>query len=142
MKLIAIIASLVLCSSVLAAHPIKHPYPSEVSGISRLEVMWMYSLKTRFWKDGTKITVFYLNYDNPTHVDFVKNVLGVSPERFKNSVETYINAGNASYFRRAETEAEVYNQVSRIPGSIGYVSDKIMLINVGGNSVRTVPIID
>lgn len=137
---IFLLAFLLFCNSAIAqVAAIKNIQPSTYT-ISRHEVYWIYTLKTRFWSDGTKITVFYLDFNNPTHVAFCKNVLGVNPISFQNSVDTYINVGNAAYFRKANSEYEVYRQVSRINGAVGYVSDKILLINVGNDNVREINI--
>lgn len=137
---IFLFALLLFCNSAISqVAPIKNIQPYTYS-ISKHEVYWIYTLKTRFWPDGTKITVFYLDFNSPTHIAFCKNVLNVNPINFQNSVDTYINAGNAAYFRKANSEYEVYKQVSRINGAVGYVSDKILLINIGNDNVREINI--
>lgn len=121
--------------------PIRNHY-LEKTTLTKQEVYWIYTLKTRFWSDGTKIVVYYLDFDHPIHRAFVIDVLRTTPNNFQTSVETYINAGNASYFRKAESETEMYRRVAGTVGSVGYISSKILLINSGDNRVKEITIVD
>jgi hypothetical protein len=120
--------------------PIKNLDPN-YNKFTKQEVIWMYTMKTRFWEDGTKITVFYLKPDSKIHKQFCNNVLGITPASFDSMVRTKLNMGNASYFRQAKSESDVYNKVELIPGSIGYVSENTMYVN-GGGYVRKITIVD
>lgn len=121
-------------------HPIKNIEPS-YNNFTKQEVIWMYTMKTRFWEDGTKITVFYLKPDSKIHKQFCNNVLDISPAQFDSMVRTKLNMGNASYFRQAKNETDVFNKVALIPGAIGYVSDNTLYVN-GGGYVRKISIVD
>ena len=134
---------LFLVYSVIAwsAEPIKNIEPN-ITSIPRIEVYWIYTMKTRFWSDGSKITVFYSGFDNPTHVSFVKQTLGISPQQFQSAITTYVNSGNASYFRIVRSDYEMVRQVAITPGSVGYVSSKTLLINGGYNDIKKIDIID
>lgn len=115
-----------------SAVPIKNEYPRNYNKyLSKQEVAWMYTMKTRFWEDGTKIVVFYYNFDSPLHKRFCNEVLGITTERFDTIVNTYINKGNAGYFKKVETEEEMIREVSRQKGAIGYISNEIVLVNRG-----------
>lgn len=131
--ILVFLAPALACSQAL---PIKNVDPKSAV-ISKQEAYWIYTLRTRFWTDGTKIVVFYREFDSSVHADFCRNILGVTPSQFAASTEAYINVGTAAYFRRVESEAEMYRQVERTPGAVGYLSDSLMLIN-GGGYVRKV----
>jgi ABC-type phosphate transport system substrate-binding protein len=120
----------------IAAEPVKNEIPQKYGKISKQEVFWMYTMKTRFWEDGTKITVFYQNFDSPQHKEFCRDVLGVSTDRFATNVETYINKGNAAYFVQVNSPRDVYYQVAKVQGAIGYLSNEFVLINKNGAIVK------
>ena len=141
MKKILLVLLLISSFAFADAIPIKNPDPTHAS-MTRQEVFWIYTLRTRFWNNGTKITVFYLDFSNPTHERFVRNVLNSTTQQFQHSVNTYVNVGNAGYFRKVSSESEMLKQVSRIPGSVGYISDTTILINSGKNNVKEISITD
>lgn len=133
---------LLVCSLVASAiEPIKNIEPN-ITSIPRIEVYWIYTMKTRFWSDGSKITVFYSGFDSPTHVSFVKQTLGISPQQFQSAITTYVNSGNASYFRVVRSDFDMLRQVAITPGSVGYISSKTLLINGGYNDIKKIDIID
>ena len=137
----------ILCfwlSSIALANEVKpiHNIYLERTSLTKQEVYWIYSLRTRFWSDGTKIVVYYMDFDHPIHKAFVSEVLKTSPNSFRNSVETYVNAGNASYFRKTNSENEMYHRVSSTIGAVGYISTKTLLINDGDNRVKEIRIVD
>lgn len=139
-----ILITVALCfamTSVSADHavPIKNP-EVQLKSISRDDVYWIYTLKTRFWNDGSRIVVYYMNFSHPIHVSFVRDVLEVSPVTFQTSVETYVNTGNAAYFRKVSTEDEMVNRVSLTDGSVGYLSSTVFLMNDGKHGVKKINI--
>lgn len=136
-----IFALMISVSSFSQSISIKHIDPA-VSSISKQEVYWIYTLKTRFWPDGTKIIVYYLDFDSATHANFCREVLNTSVHQFKNSIDVYVNIGNSAYFRKASSEQDVFDKVSRTPGAVGYISEKTLLINDGGKNVRKINIVN
>jgi hypothetical protein len=139
-KFLAIIL-LVISTLVLAAPAAIKNIDPRAPSITKVEAYWIYSLKSRHWNNGEKITVFMLDFDNPTHIVFVKNTLGMNPTLFRQAVESNINMGVGSY-RIVDSEYELFKMVSRVPGAVGYVSEKVLLINSGDNYVRQVNITD
>ena len=119
--------------------PAKNPEPIIKTSFTRQEVAWMYTMKTRFWEDGTKITVFYLNTDSKVHKEFCRDVLGINPDKFDVLVASSLNSGNASYFRLAKDQTDVYDKVSLLPGAIGYLDKETIVIN-GAGYVKTIKI--
>ena len=120
---------------------IKNPVPKQTLTMTRQEVAWIYGMKTRFWDDGTKITVYYLDRDSKIHKEFVKQVLSISPERFDAMLSTYLNTGNAGSFRMTRNEDSVINAVAMMDGSVGYIDSKTLVIS-GGGYVAKVKITD
>ena len=124
----------------IASTPIKNITPAS-SSISKQEVYWIYTMRTRFWEDGTRITVFYQDFDSNAHILFCRDVLQVSASAFQNSIDVYVNVGNASFFRKVSNKTEMHKYVSRTPGAVGYVSEKYLLIN-GTRGVQKISIVD
>lgn len=122
-----------VAGKVFAAQPVKNVTPASYGTISKQEVFWMYTMKTRFWDDGTKVTVVYQDFESKAHREFCAIVLNVTTDRFERNVNTYINKGNAAYFVKAESENDVFIKVGRTPGAIGYLSANFVLINKDGN---------
>lgn len=121
---------------------IKNYVPSTSNTITRMEVYWMYTMRTRFWPNGQKITVFYMDYGNPIHEEFVYKVLKSTPTAFAQSVQVYINSGNAGYFRQVPPGTKMQSSVANTVGSIGYLNKDIIMINKGSGDVQTLNIID
>jgi len=134
--------ALILISTLVIAEPIaiKNPVPKINYTLTRAELIWMYTMKTRFWDDGTKITVFYLDRNSKIHKDFCLNVLKIKPEKFDMLLDTELNAGNVGSFRLVNKPSDVAYHVSIIDGAIGYYDDT-MYVNEGGY-VKTLNIID
>lgn len=126
---------LVLFSLPILAEPlsIKNIDPQVKHSISRQEVYWMYTMRTRFWENGQKVTVYYQDFDSAAHKDFVINVLNAKPSSFAKSVEIYVNTGNAGYFRKSSNEAELKKEIAKVPGAIGYLDSKYMITNRDDN---------
>ena len=120
---------------------IKNPVPKQTLTMTRQEVAWIYSMKTRFWDDGTKITVYYIDRSSKVHKEFVQKVLGITPEKFDTMLSTYLNSGNAGSFRMARNEDSVISSVGLLDGSVGYIDANTLAIS-GGGYVAKVKITD
>ena len=118
--------------------PIKNMIPSN-HNFTKQEVVWMYTMKTKFWDDGTRITVFYFDNNSSLHRRFCSNILSMSPGDFDNIVASKINTGSANSYRKVRSEEEMYSRVELIPGAIGYVSENTLIIN-GGRYVKKITI--
>lgn len=111
--------------------PIKNSEPGQYS-LNRQEALWMFTMKTRFWQDGTRVTVFYLDPTSSAHRKFCLDILGIHPDKFDQLVASHINSGNASYFKLAQNKTEVYYKVGLLPGAIGYLDSDTIIINGRG----------
>jgi hypothetical protein len=116
----------------IAAEPVKNAIPAAYGKISKQEVFWMYTMKTRFWDDGTRVTVYYQDFNSHDHKEFCTEVLGVTTERFATNVSTYINRGNAAFFIQANSSRDIYYGVSKTEGAIGYLTKDFVLVNKHG----------
>lgn len=141
---------MVICMTLMAPQighgqeisPVKNTVPLVTRSISRMEVYWMYTMRTRFFPDGTRITVFYQDYTSQAHKDFVNSVLRTTPSSFEQSVSVYINSGNAAYFRQISNMHQMQSEIAKLPGAIGYLSKDIVMINKGHGNVETLKIVD
>jgi ABC-type phosphate transport system substrate-binding protein len=109
--------------------------------ISRQEARWIYTLKTRYWYDGHKITIYHLPFDNPIHISFVKEVLEMQPSQYLKQVQININAGNAGNIKEVKSVEAMFDQVSKRDGAIGYISKDFLIVN-GIDNVNIIKIID
>jgi ABC-type phosphate transport system substrate-binding protein len=109
--------------------------------ISRQDVGWMYTMRTRYWADGARITVYNLPHSSPVHRSFVRNVLNTSPITYQQVLERQINAGNASQYRTVRNEIEMLARLANTYGAIGYVSADALLIHTPGG-LRALRIVD
>ena len=121
--------------------PITFSFDDTSPTIQRYQVVWMYQMKVRYWNDGTKITVYNLPLDSRIHKEFVRRVLQISPITYQQSIDRLINSGNSSNYKTVSNETQMYNEISRNPGSIGYIGNNLLLVSSGGN-VREITIID
>lgn len=121
--------------------PVTFSFDDTTPSIQRYQVVWMYQMKVRYWNDGTKITVYNLPLDSRIHKEFVRRVLQISPITYQQSIDRLINSGNASNYKTVSNETQMYNEISRNPGSIGYIGNNLLLVSSGGN-VREITIID
>lgn len=120
-----------LIGKAISAEAIKNSIPRDYGKISKLEVLWMYTMKTRFWPDGQKITVFYMPFGSKTHRDFCVETLGMTTSRFEKNVQTYVNTGNAAYFIQLDHDNQMLSKVNSTVGSIGYISSNTLIVNRG-----------
>jgi ABC-type phosphate transport system substrate-binding protein len=131
-----LIAGSAMTFTASAVESVKHHAPADYPTITRQEVLWMYTMRTRFWSNGTKVTVVYRDFSSKVHRDFCNEVLGVTTDRFAQNVDTFINKGSAAYFIQANSEAEMYLRVSDTIGAIGYLSNDTVLINNSGTVTK------
>lgn len=115
---------------------IKNVSPEITHSISRVQVYWIYTMRTRFWENGQKITVFYQDFSSDVHETFVRTVLGTNPSAFEQSVNVYRNNGNAGYFRKVDSSSTMEREVSKTAGGVGYLSNDVLIVNKGNGNVE------
>lgn len=82
--------------------------------------------KTR-WTTG-KITLVIMPFDSIEHKDFVKEFLGILPSRYKREVERKISSGYLDKPIVVSTDYEMFKEVSRERGAIGYIDNTIIIL--------------
>lgn len=128
-------------SDTLAA-PMSIAFPTATDQtIQRDTVRNMYTMRTRYWNDGSRIVVINLPADSQIHKQFVRSVLNMSPISYQQGVDRMRNAGLSGSFVEVDNEKDMLTKVSVIYGAIGYVSDDTLVIYSGG-AVRALRIID
>jgi hypothetical protein len=120
--------------------PVANIAPDQIT-ITRQDVAWLYTMRTRYWSDGARVMVFNLQHSHPSHRVFVRDVLGMSPVIYQQTLERQINAGNASQFRTVRNEDEMLTRLATTYGAIGYVSADTLLIHTPGG-LRALRIVD
>jgi hypothetical protein len=108
--------------------------------VPRATVVLMYSMRVRYWEDGTRVSVFNLPHSHSAHKIFVRNVLGMSPITYQQQVNRQINAGVGGNYHIVENLDAMLRRVSATYGAVGYVSNDYLLINQGG--LRALRIVD
>lgn len=109
--------------------------------ITRQEARWIYTLKTRYWHDGSKISVYHLPYDNPTHQAFVREVLGMQPALYTKTIQANINSGVTNVVKEVKNQDEMIRIIETKHGAVGYLSKDYLMIN-GVGHVDVLKIID
>lgn len=109
--------------------------------ISRQDATLIYTMRTRYWPDGSRITVLNLAPENSIHRAFVRGVLGLTPKQYQQSVERQINAGTAGAYKVVRSEAQMLDHLGRVYGAIGYLSADYLLISYTGG-LRALRIVD
>lgn len=143
MKKLVLSIFLLLCTSSFAQQTtiIKNSHLQQhVASITKQEAFWIFTLRTRFWPDGTRIVVYHMDLNSVAHIVFCRDVLGTSAYQYKTSLETYKTSANSMYLRQVSSEQEMFEKVSRTIGAIGYVSENIVLVN-DDNNIRRVNIV-
>lgn len=96
-------------------------HPSETDYvIHRQNVRYMFSLNQQRWSTGKPVKVVLLPWYSIEHREFVRDVLGVSPIRFRAVVEKRVARGLATGFHQVNSVSEMLEYVKNTDGAIGY----------------------
>lgn len=93
-----------------------------IDTISRDELRAIYSLRTRQFADGSAITLVVLPDTDPLHRSFSVSVLNVFPYMLREIWTKKTFTGVAHPPLTVTSQDELIEHVSRMPGTIGYVS--------------------
>lgn len=94
--------------------------------ISTATLRNIYTLRQTLWPDSQPIVVFVLPDDNPVHVAFAKEKLGLYPYRLRQTWDRMSFSGMASAPIQVKDENEMRARVRATPGAIGYTSKDIV----------------
>lgn len=82
----------------------------------------IYTLRQTLWPNHQSIVVFVLPDDNPAHIAFAKEKLGLYPYRLRQIWDRLSFSGMASAPIQVEDENQMRARVRATPGAIGYTS--------------------
>lgn len=125
-----------------AAEPIINFPGTQVTKISRQEVVWFYTLKYRTWSDGNKIKIVVMDYDTPVHEDFVRSVLGLTVSQYRKLIDTSINSGFGGNIIRVKSLNDMHHTVEVTPYSLGYISSEFLILRGASKDVKVLTITD
>lgn len=92
--------------------------------ISQTGLNAIFNMRLRHWSDGSPITVYVLQDEDPLHKTFCKQKLHVFPHQIRRGWNRLIFSGTGQVPLLVETKEEMLKQVSTTPGAVGYLSGK------------------
>lgn len=111
--------------------------------ITKNQVREIFLLKQRHWADGTRILLCRLPMTNFIHRRFVREVLGLTPEKYETEWLRLMKLPTNSNFKEVSTEEKMISCVSAQQGTMGYVdADHLLISSTGENAFKTLMIVD
>ncbi|WP_295447149.1 hypothetical protein [uncultured Thiodictyon sp.] len=95
---------------------------SPQSALTRNEARLYFTLRLQQWPNGRPIRVFVLPDDDPLHIAFVKNILGLFPYQLRSAWDRQVFSGTGQAPTKVASEAEMLQRIATIPDAIGYAS--------------------
>lgn len=93
----------------------------KASSLSQETIREIFFMRLSSWPDGSPIRVFVLPDNNPIHVQFAKEVLGVYPFQLRSAWDRLVYSGTGVAPTTVETQEEMKARIERTPGGIGYI---------------------
>ncbi len=78
-------------------------------------------MRLNSWPDGSPIRVFVLPDNDPLHIQFAKEVLGVYPFQLRSAWDRLVYSGTGVAPTTVETTEEMQERIRSTQGSIGYI---------------------
>jgi hypothetical protein len=82
----------------------------------------IFFLRRTNWPDGTPIRIFVLPDQNPLHIRFTKEVLGVFPYQLRSAWDRMVFTGIGVPPTVVYSVEEMRKRVEETPGAIGYLA--------------------
>jgi hypothetical protein len=82
----------------------------------------IFFMRLNTWPDGSPVRVFVLPDDNPLHIRFAKEILGVYPFQLRSAWDRLLYSGTGVSPTTVETQQEMRKRIESTPGAIGYIS--------------------
>jgi ABC-type phosphate transport system substrate-binding protein len=103
--------------------------------ISKNKLGAIFKMRLRHWQDGSPITVFVLEDENPLHRLFCKKILNVFPHQMRKSWNKLVFSGTGQAPVQVTDQQDMIDKISSTPGAIGYLSgeninDKIRVLQI------------
>jgi ABC-type phosphate transport system substrate-binding protein len=103
--------------------------------LSLNEIRTIFSMKKKYWVNGSKISVYILNEkfsnnNSQVHNSFVVKKLQLLPFQLKRVWDRNIFSGTGEKPYKVNNEKEMLYKIMSTPGSIGYLTSSIELSDV------------
>ena len=98
--------------------------------ISRNGLSAIFKMRLRHWKDGSPVTVFVLEDENPLHKLFCKQILNVFPHQMRRSWNKLVFSGTGQAPIVVANKEEMITKISTTPGAVGYLGDQDLTNNI------------
>lgn len=90
--------------------------------ISRNGLSAIFKMRLLRWNDGSAVTVFVLNDDDPLHKQFCKQILNVFPHQMRRNWDKLVFSGSGQAPILVESKEEMIEKIEKTPGSVGYLN--------------------
>ncbi|MGR9052010.1 MAG: hypothetical protein ACU84J_05125 [Gammaproteobacteria bacterium] len=98
--------------------------------ISRNGLSAIFKMRLRHWKDGSPVTVFVLDDDDPLHKSFCKKILNVFPHQMRRSWNKLVFSGTGQAPNVVGSKDEMIEKLTTIPGAVGYLNSRDLTENL------------
>ena len=103
--------------------------------LDRATLRAIFSMKYRTWPDGSRIRVYVLRDEDPTHVTFSKKILGVFPHNLRRLWDRQVYSGTGQAPVQVDSEQQMRKLISETQYAIGYArnlsgDDRVKVITV------------
>ena len=92
--------------------------------LSREQLREIFFARQTRWPDGTPIRPYVLPDQNPLHIRFAKEILGVYPYQLRSTWDRMVYSGTGVPPVVVDNVEEMRKRISEMPGSIGYLEEK------------------
>lgn len=108
---------------VYAVNPIVTPYTEvkQDAPLTRDELREIFFGRQTRWRDGSPLRVFVLPDQNPLHIRFSKEVLGVYPYQLRSAWDRMVYSGTGTPPSIVESIEQMKLLIKETPGAIGYI---------------------
>ncbi|WP_231366594.1 MULTISPECIES: hypothetical protein [unclassified Thioalkalivibrio] len=108
-----------------AVFVVAHPGVSTQT-LTRDTTRALFGMRQRSWPDGEIARVFVLGDNDPVHVRFAKEELGVFPHQLRLAWDRAVFSGTGQAPRRVGSLSEMHERVGTTPGAIGYLTKEYL----------------
>ena len=117
-----LITLLLLVSQDLPAQTLIANEQVEIKQLSKTTARSIFAMRVHEWPNGTPITVYVLQDQDPTHNQFCKSVLGMFPYQLRRIWDRQVFSGTGIAPIVVNSEQEILDAVANTKGAIGYIS--------------------
>lgn len=96
-----------------------------VESLTRNEARLYFTMRLKNWPNGTLVKVFVLPDNNPLHIRFSNEILGLYPYQLRRVWDRQIFSGTGQAPTTVSSEQEMLERVATTPGAIGYAEGPI-----------------